>query len=61
MRNYLTPNERVPKEQSYKFARGTTAYLKEVVIEKKDLKKYVTIVDLAASGAAPADSMEIDA
>lgn len=62
LRNYLTPNERVPKEQSYKFARGTTAYLKEAIIEKKDLKKYVTIVDLAASGEQPAgDSMEIDA
>lgn len=62
MRNYITPNERVPKEQSYKFARGTTAFLKEVVIEKKDLKKFVTIVDLAASGGAAAgDVMEIDA
>lgn len=62
MRNYITPNERVPKEQSYKFARGTTAFLKEMVIEKKDLKKFVTIVDLAASGgAAGGDVMEIDA
>ncbi|KAL0631315.1 proteasome core particle subunit beta 2 [Maublancomyces gigas] len=62
MRGYITPNERVPKEQSYKFARGTTAYLKEAIIEKKDLKKFVTIVDLAASGGATAgDVMEIDA
>jgi len=61
MRNYLTPNERVPKEQSYKFTRGTTAYLKEAIIEKKDLKKFVTIVDLAASGATAGDVMEIDA
>lgn len=54
----------MPKEQSYKFARGTTSYLKEAVIEKKDLKKYVTIVDLGddpATGAAGGDAMEVDA
>ncbi|KAL7273128.1 proteasome core particle subunit beta 2 [Rhizina undulata] len=65
LRNYVTPNVRVPKELSYKFARGTTAYLKEAVIEKKELRKYVTIVDLGeapASGTvATADVMEVDA
>ncbi|KAF8252788.1 N-terminal nucleophile aminohydrolase [Wilcoxina mikolae CBS 423.85] len=64
LRNYVTPNERVPKEQSYKFARGTTAYLKEMVVERKDLKKYVTIVDLggtAPSGTVSGDAMEVDA
>ncbi|KAA8895901.1 nucleophile aminohydrolase [Sphaerosporella brunnea] len=65
MRNYIKPNERVPKEQSYKFPRGTTAYLKEVKVEKKDLKKYVTIVDLGAtvpvpSGTVAGDAMEVD-
>ncbi|KAK9363395.1 nucleophile aminohydrolase [Lipomyces starkeyi] len=30
-RNYRTPNERSTKEKSYKFARGTTAILKEKV------------------------------
>lgn len=63
MRNFLTPNERVPKEQSYKFARGTTSYLKEAVVERKDLKKYVTIVDLgsvAPSGTVSGDMMEVD-
>ncbi|KAI5795100.1 nucleophile aminohydrolase [Geopyxis carbonaria] len=62
MRNFVTPNERVPKEQSYKFARGTTAFLKESVVERKDLKKYVTIVDLGATAAPPAgEAMEVDA
>lgn len=64
MRNYITPNERVPKEMSYKFARGTTGYIKEMVVEKKDLKKYVTIVDLGdapAGGGAVGDAMEVDA
>jgi len=60
----VTPNERVPKEQSYKFERGTTAYLKEMVVERKDLKKYVTIVDLGAAaptGTVSGDAMEVDA
>ncbi|CUS13717.1 unnamed protein product [Tuber aestivum] len=64
MRNHIMPNERMPKEMSYKFARGTTGYIKEMVIEKKDLKKYVTIVDLGdalASGGAEGDAMEVDA
>lgn len=64
MRNHITPNERVPKEMSYKFARGTTAYIKEMVVEKKDLKKYVTIVDLGdapAGGGVAGDAMEVDA
>ena len=51
----------MPKEQSYKFARGTTAYLKEKVVERKDLKKSVTIVDLGSSAPAPSgDVMEVD-
>ena len=29
LRNYRKPNERAQKEQSYKFARGTTAITKE--------------------------------
>lgn len=63
MRNYITPNERVPKEQSYKFARGTTAVLKEQIISRADLKKYVTIVDISgkAEGTVEGDAMEVDA
>lgn len=64
MRGYMKPNERVPKEQSYKFARGTTAVLKETTVERKDLKKYVTIVDLGAvapTGTVSDDTMEVDA
>jgi 20S proteasome subunit beta 2 len=58
MRNFVKPNERVPKEQSYKFARGTTAYLKESVVERVDLKKYVTIVDLGGVGPSGTVSSE---
>ncbi|KAG4302385.1 hypothetical protein PCK1_001367 [Pneumocystis canis] len=46
-RNYLKPNERAAKEQSYKFKKGTTAII------KKDIKKYVIIPDIN-------DEMEID-
>jgi len=64
LRNYVTPNVRVPKEQSYKFPRGTTAYLKEQVVAKKDIRKYVTVVDLSASEptgtVATGDAMEVD-
>ena len=31
LRNYRKPNERAQKEQSYKFARGTTAFTKEEI------------------------------
>lgn len=31
LRNFRTPNERVSKEQSYKFPRGTTAWTKEEI------------------------------
>ncbi|TGZ85100.1 N-terminal nucleophile aminohydrolase [Ascodesmis nigricans] len=61
LRNYKTPNVRVPKEQSYRFERGTTAYLKEMVVKRKDLKQYVTIVDLGSSAPGPSgDVMELD-
>lgn len=45
-RNYYKPNERVPKEQSYKFKKGTTFVI------KKDIKNYIVNVDN--------DEMEID-
>lgn len=61
MRNHIKPNEREPKERSYRFPRGTTAYLKQQVVERKDLKKYVTIVDLGATATASSDAMEVDA
>jgi len=31
LRNYETPNERVPKERNYKFRTGTTGWTKESV------------------------------
>ncbi|AMD22511.1 HHL259Cp [Eremothecium sinecaudum] len=36
LRNYITPNVREPKQNSYKFQRGTTAVLKELTLEIYD-------------------------
>jgi len=62
-RNLLTPNERVPKEQSYKFERGTTGVLKEQLILRAELKRYITIVDISgkAEGTVEGDAMDVDA
>lgn len=39
LRNYITPNVREAKQQSYKFARGTTAVLKESIINVCDIEE----------------------
>lgn len=39
LRNYITPNVREPKQQSYKFARGTTAILRESIINVCDVQE----------------------
>lgn len=39
LRNYLTPNVREPKQQSYKFARGTTGVLKESIVSICDVEE----------------------
>ncbi|KAI8608465.1 proteasome subunit beta type-7 [Chytriomyces sp. MP71] len=39
LRNYVKPNEREPKSQSYKFARGTTTTL------TSDFRKFVDVID----------------
>lgn len=59
MRNYLTPNERGEKERSYKFQRGTTAWLDEQVITKADLARYVTVEELGGEEAV-AERMDVD-
>ncbi|KAH0542947.1 proteasome core particle subunit beta 2 [Glutinoglossum americanum] len=59
MRNYIRPNERERKQRSYVFKRGTTAVLREKVVERVDIGKYVTVheVPLEAEG----EKMEVDA
>ncbi|PVH17685.1 proteasome subunit beta type-2 [Candidozyma duobushaemuli] len=53
-RNYLTPNVRGAKTQSYKFPRGTTAVLRESIRDFVDVEE--TVVELGRS-----DAMEVDA
>ena len=48
LRNYIRPNERVKKERNYKFAKGTTAVLKEKVITKEEIGRYVTVHELGS-------------
>lgn len=54
LRNYLTPNVRSEKARSYKFARGTTAVLRQSVREFVDVEE--TVIPLST-----ADAMEVDA
>lgn len=56
MRNYIRPNERVPKLQSYVFRRGTTAVLNEKVIRKEELGNFITVQEVPAAD----DKMEVD-
>ena len=50
MRNYIKPNERVQKERTYRFAKGTTAWLKEKVITKEQIGRYLTVSELGTAG-----------
>ncbi|KAK6198526.1 20S proteasome, regulatory subunit beta type PSMB7/PSMB10/PUP1 [Scheffersomyces amazonensis] len=53
-RNYLTPNVRAEKARSYKFARGTTAVLRESVRNILDVEE--TVITFNSN-----DAMEVDA
>lgn len=54
LRNYLTPNVRGAKSQSYKFPRGTTAVLRQSIRDVCEVEE--TVVDLGRN-----DAMEVDA
>lgn len=61
LRNYIKPNERGQKERDYKFPRGTTSWLKEKVIKKEDIGKYVTIQELGDDeDSNVVERMEVD-
>ncbi|CAK7563171.1 MAG: proteasome core particle subunit beta 2 [Sporothrix epigloea] len=60
LRNYIRPNERVPKLRNYVFARGSTAVLNEkITIRKQDMGNFVTVHDLSEQ-AEEAETMEVD-
>ncbi|KAM9915351.1 hypothetical protein OXX80_014115, partial [Metschnikowia pulcherrima] len=54
LRNYLTPNVRSAKARSYKFARGTTAVLRQSIRDIVDVEE--TVIDFGRT-----DAMEVDA
>jgi 20S proteasome subunit beta 2 len=55
-RNFIKPNEKSAKLQSYNFPKGTTAVLNEKIIRKDEIGKYVSVQEVPAGG----DTMEVD-
>ncbi|KAL1986544.1 hypothetical protein VTN96DRAFT_6122 [Rasamsonia emersonii] len=61
MRNYIKPNERGQKERDYRFPKGTTSWLKEKVIKKEDIGKYVTVQELSSDeDVVVVEKMDVD-
>ncbi|KAK2803430.1 proteasome core particle subunit beta 2 [Onygenales sp. PD_10] len=61
LRNYLKPNERGQKERSYKFVKGTTAWLDQKVITKADIGRYMTVQELGSDEEpVVVEKMEVD-
>ncbi|UNI14647.1 Proteasome endopeptidase complex [Purpureocillium takamizusanense] len=55
-RNFIKPNEKSAKLQSYAFPKGTTAVLNEKIIQKNDIGRYVSVQEVPLEG----DTMEVD-
>lgn len=55
-RNYIKPNEKSAKIQSYIFPKGTTAVLNEKVVKKSELGRYVSVHPMPSEG----DQMDVD-
>lgn len=55
-RNFIKPNEKSAKLQSYAFPKGTTAVLNEKIIKKNDIGRYVSVQEVPVGG----DKMEVD-
>ncbi|KAI9670237.1 MAG: proteasome core particle subunit beta 2 [Alyxoria varia] len=60
LRNYIKPNEREEKTKSYKFPKGSTAVLREKVIRKEDIGKYITVHELKDDGVTEGEKMDVD-
>jgi 20S proteasome subunit beta 2 len=56
LRNYIRPNERVPKLKSYAFKMGTTAVLNEKIIKKEELGNFISVQEVPVE----AEAMEVD-
>ena len=61
LRNYIRPNVREQKQRSYMFKRGTTAVLKEKIITREEISKYVTVHELkSGDDAQVGEKMDVD-
>jgi 20S proteasome subunit beta 2 len=61
LRNYVRPNERVPKEISYKFRKGTTAVKKVQISKFVVAEEVIKLVDNTSGDAMPAvTEMQVD-
>ncbi|KAJ3492712.1 hypothetical protein NLG97_g5198 [Lecanicillium saksenae] len=56
LRNFIKPNEKSAKLQSYVFPKGTTNVLNERIIKKNEIGRYITVQDVPLEG----DQMEVD-
>lgn len=59
LRNYLTPNVRESKQKSYKFARGTTAVLKESIYDLVDVQEELVFGGASGQAEQP-EPMDVD-
>jgi 20S proteasome subunit beta 2 len=55
-RNYIKPNEKDPKLQSYRFPKGTTAVLNEKIIKRDEIKRYISVEDVPVEEKMDVDS-----
>jgi 20S proteasome subunit beta 2 len=55
-RNYIKPNEKEPKLQSYRFPKGTTAVLNEKIIKRDEIKRYISVEDVPVEEKMDVDS-----
>ncbi|EEH47643.1 proteasome core particle subunit beta 2 [Paracoccidioides brasiliensis Pb18] len=60
LRNFIKPNERVRKERTYRFAKGTTAWLNQKVITKAEIRRYITVQELEGEEPVVVEKMDVD-
>ncbi|KAG6279780.1 proteasome core particle subunit beta 2 [Claviceps purpurea] len=55
-RNFIKPNEKSAKLQSYLYPKGTTAVLNEKIIKKNEIGRYVSVEEVPMEG----EKMDVD-
>lgn len=56
LRNYIRPNEKSAKLQSYAFPKGTTAVLNEKIIKRNEISRFVSVTEVPLSE----EKMDVD-